>query len=306
MLVFLLIASPVVLSLLSCFGIYFARRWQSLFAWSSLAAVVYLYGAWVYLSVYVKFVHGGLALLLLCYALMQWPKRQHKRIKGLGLGLIAIGLLLTTLVVLYFTGTTGVPKTVALDFPLRQGRYFVLQGGKGLPANFFHYSYRGAVYAMDICRLDDYGRRAKAIFSKHLDDYYIFADTIYSPCNGRVLKATNENRDNTPPLRKRGPTNNNAVLIETDTMYVYLAHLKYQNVFVREGDSVKLGQPIGLVGNSGFTLEPHLHIQVHRKTGLDQWYREEQLYIQFNGRSYLLFEIIPRKRTAQNASTDRR
>ena len=45
--------------------------------------------------------------------------------------------------------------------------------------------------------------------------------------------------------------------------------------------------------NSGFSLEPHLHIQVHARTGDGRpWYRQPPLLIAFGGRSYLLFEQI--------------
>lgn len=300
MLVYLILSVTLLLSGLSLAGIARSARWQSLLAALSVAVFIYLYGAWVYLSIYIRYVHGAIALLLLVFTLWRWRKRPEPVRHRPGVGHLILALVFATLSVLYFTGTTGTPKTVALDFPLHQGRYFVLQGGKGLPANFFHYSYRGAVYAMDISRLDKYGRRAKHIFSPKLEDYYIFADTIFSPCDGVIQQATNDNPDNIPPSRKRGPSNTNSVLIETDTMYVFMAHLKHGGVFVYEGQRVKRGQPIGLVGNSGFTLEPHLHIQVHRKTGKEAWYLEEQLYIQFDGKTYLLFEIIPPRSTVND------
>lgn len=43
-------------------------------------------------------------------------------------------------------------------------------------------------------------------------------------------------------------------------MRVELAHLQKGSVRVETGDPVKMGQSIALVGNSGNTSEPHLHI----------------------------------------------
>jgi hypothetical protein len=302
MLVYLILGITVLLSVISFRGLYlsgrigFADGWARIAGNAALALFVYLYGAWVYLSIYFKYVHAGLAVLVFITALLLekkvlrmlpvWRKVVH------GFALVLFG----TLSVLYFTGTTGKPETVELQFPLKHGDYFVLQGGKGLPANFFHYGYRGAVYAMDLSRLDKRGRRASRIFSPRLDDYYIFADTIYSPCNGVIGMAHDDNPNNIPPSRKRGPTNTNGVLIEADSFYLFMGHLKHGGVFVHEGDVVKTGQPIGLVGNSGFTLEPHLHLQAHKRTGKDAWYMEEQLYIHFDGRGYLLFETIKPKK----------
>ena len=119
----------------------------------SLGLFIYLYGTWVFLSFYLKYAFGVLFLLLTLYFILRRKvsgKAGRRWYKGLLTGM------LTILIVLYFTGTTGIPRTVELDFPLRKGRYFVLQGGKGLPTNFFHFSLRGAIYAMDIVKLNSY------------------------------------------------------------------------------------------------------------------------------------------------------
>ncbi|MGN7942219.1 M23 family metallopeptidase [Virgibacillus sp. 6R] len=40
--------------------------------------------------------------------------------------------------------------------------------------------------------------------------------------------------------------------------------MKKRSILVEAGDAVKRGQPIGLVGNSGNTTEPHLHIHAEK------------------------------------------
>ncbi|WP_109698778.1 M23 family metallopeptidase [Chitinophaga deserti] len=258
----------------------------------ALAAFVYLYGTWVYGSIYLKYVFGGLYVCLFCYFLIRRKTDLPRRTPFVRLTFF---VLLTLAVVLYFTGTTGTPRTVELDFPMKKGRYFVLQGGKGLPSNVFHFSLRGAIYAMDIVRLNDWGNRANTVFSKNLEDYAIFGDTVYSPCSGRIIRAHGDDPDNIPPNMKRGPKNTNAVLIDAGEYYVFMGHLKQGSVIVKEGDEVKTGQPMACVGNSGFSTEPHLHIQVHRKEKGKPWYASEPLYINFNGHGYLLNEMIRKK-----------
>ncbi|WP_143307314.1 M23 family metallopeptidase [Chitinophaga vietnamensis] len=268
-----------------------------LLAGISLGIFLYLYGTWVYLSVFTKYIFGGIFLLLL----IRWilirpvpgtvPPSRRKRFAN-----VTFTILVSVLNLLYFTGTTGSARTVELSFPFHRGQYFVLQGGKGLPTNLFHFSLRGAIYAMDIVKLNTWGGRANKVFSKDLHDYEIFGDTIYAPCDGRVLHAYGGNPDNTPPNMNRGPKNTNHVLLETDRYYVFMGHMKMYSVLVHDGQQVLKGQPLGCVGNSGFSTEPHLHIQAHLKEPGIEWYKSRPLYIHFDGRGFLLNDVI-------NAST---
>ena len=62
----------------------------------------------------------------------------------------------------------------------------------------------------------------------------------------------------------------NVIVIETDTgLCVVLAHLRHGTSRVSEGDRVREGDPLALVGNSGNTSVPHLHLQV--QTHHDLW-----------------------------------
>ncbi len=269
--------------------------WLILLLSISMQVFIYLYGTWVFVSVFAKYLFALCFIITWIVGAIRAKHGKVKRFERLSKWVSLFCLIIFgTLCVLYFTGTTGKPYGYArLALPFKTGKYLVLQGGKGLPTNLFHYKLRGAVYAMDIVKLNKWGNRSNSIFSKRPEDYEIFNDTVYSPCAGHVLKALDENKDNIPPIRKRGPGNTNQVLIDADSMYVFMAHFKYKSVFVKAGDVVSIGQPIGCAGNSGFSLEPHLHIQAHAKTDKTiPWYKEKPLLIEFDGRSYLLFEEI--------------
>lgn len=54
----------------------------------------------------------------------------------------------------------------------------------------------------------------------------------------------------------------NFVLIDANGRFVFVAHLRRGSIQVRAGEEVEPGQVLGEVGNSGFTLEPHLHLQL--------------------------------------------
>lgn len=264
---------------------------------AALTVFLILYGAWVYLSIYADW---AVVIAVLVAAIMG-AVRQNKRtlapMKNRAPGYFGLAVLFAALDVLYFTGTTGPTHSVSLRPPLKGGRYIVLQGGKGLPANAFHFSSRRAVYAMDFAKLDRWGRRGRYPFSTRRSDYYIWGDTVYAPCAGRVIRAVQDNPDNTPPERKRGPHNLNGVVIEGSECTVFLGHMQQGRVFVQEGEVIAAGTPIGLAGNSGMSIEPHLHMQAHQKaTDGRPWYEQPQLFMAFDDRIYLLFETIDWRR----------
>lgn len=289
MIVYSLLLATLLLSTLCLWLLWRSRSTVALLLPLCMAAFTYLYGAWVFVSVYGRYVFAVLFIVVLIFRLIK------KSLQGkTGMVTLIPAALFLVIDVLYFTGTAGKPYgTIDLQMPFKQGTYFVFQGGRGLPTNVFHSTGRKTLFAMDIIKLNGSGGRGKYIFSRTLTDYQIFGDTLYSPCDGVISKTMDDNPDNIPPTRKRGPTNLNGVLIATGDAYIFMGHMKYKSVFVHEGDRVVTGQPLGLAGNSGMSIEPHLHIQAHANThtGLP-FYKEPQLLMLFNGRGYRLFEEI--------------
>jgi hypothetical protein len=294
MIVYSLLLLTVLGGLIAMLLVVKPLHWSRLVLALSLGTVMHLYGAWVYLSFYLKYAFDAVFLLAMVIGLMRRHHYTGKRFPGWRIGLnVSPALIFTTLSVLYFTGTRPAPEIAQLHFPFKAGQYFILQGGRGLPSNFFHGSSGHGIYAVDIVRLNNRGQRCSEVFSKRLENYFIFGDTVYSPCAGVVKRTIADNPDNTPPDRTRGPHNLNNVLIEGEQHYVFLGHLKYESVFVKVGDIVQAGTPLGLAGNSGFTIEPHLHLQVHRKVDPAlPWYTQPPVYPSFDGREYHLFERV--------------
>ncbi|MDP3616890.1 MAG: M23 family metallopeptidase [Rhodoferax sp.] len=62
-----------------------------------------------------------------------------------------------------------------------------------------------------------------------------------------------------PPFSALG---GNYVILKCGDVYPLYAHLKQGSVCVRAGDRVRSGDLLGKVGNSGSSLQPHLHFQV--------------------------------------------
>ncbi|WP_455371339.1 M23 family metallopeptidase [Petrachloros mirabilis] len=54
----------------------------------------------------------------------------------------------------------------------------------------------------------------------------------------------------------------NYVLLNCDGVHVLLAHLRCGSIRVSTTDIVRAGDQLGEVGNSGSSIQPHLHLQV--------------------------------------------
>jgi hypothetical protein len=62
-----------------------------------------------------------------------------------------------------------------------------------------------------------------------------------------------------PPFSNLG---GNHVILDCGGIYPLYAHLRCGSLLVRTGQAVAAGEELGAVGNSGSSLQPHLHFQV--------------------------------------------
>lgn len=93
--------------------------------------------------------------------------------------------------------------------------------------------------------------------------YKSFAAVIRAPCDGTVSVVEADRPD--MPVGARDvehPRGNQVCITRKDGLVVVLAHLRCNSIQVSVGDRIIAGQPIGEVGNSGCSSEPHLHMHV--------------------------------------------
>ncbi|WP_126453459.1 M23 family metallopeptidase [Sulfuriflexus mobilis] len=237
----------------------------------SMVLVFYKIGTWSMTSYYMRFVIVVLFLGSAFYSFYNirtgfWhiPKKQWFRMGGTALFTL-LGILLSALT---YSGTSySGSDMINLKFPFGQGRYYVLQGGSNVMTNPFHSMALNGKYAIDLVEINNLGNRAATILPQELAQYHIFGEVVYSPCNGRVVTTVNGFPDNIPTNVDREHPAGNHVVIECDSIKVMLAHLKAGSLKVSQGDNVKAGWPVAEVGNSGYTDEPHLHIQANSHDG---------------------------------------
>jgi murein DD-endopeptidase MepM/ murein hydrolase activator NlpD len=120
-------------------------------------------------------------------------------------------------------------------------------------------------YAVDYEQLDADNR----VFSgkKKIDNYTIYGQEAIAAADGTVVKVVDG-----LPQQKPGVFPENISLDEADGNSVILdigggnyalyAHFQPGSIRVEEGERVKRGEVLGLVGSSGNSLAPHLHFHV--------------------------------------------
>jgi murein DD-endopeptidase MepM/ murein hydrolase activator NlpD len=148
-------------------------------------------------------------------------------------------------------------------------------------------------YAFDFVQTD-YSRKSQQNSAKfHFftgkissDRFYCWNKPVYAPIDGEVIRVGNDWPDHEytniwktvriwynatyrfRPEEVDGrldirPNAGNHVMIQAKEGYiVFLAHMRNQSITVSEGQQVRQGELIGMVGNSGNSTAPHLHINL--------------------------------------------
>jgi len=118
-------------------------------------------------------------------------------------------------------------------------------------------------YAVDFVIEDPVSKHTYRHEGKRLEEYYCFNKPVLSPVTGSVVTAVYSIADN--PIGIVDHENNwgNHIVIYSDFgYYVELSHFAKDSILVAVGERVIAGQLIGRCGNSGYSPQPHIHMQV--------------------------------------------
>lgn len=106
-------------------------------------------------------------------------------------------------------------------------------------------------------------------FGTELSDYYCYGLDVYSPVYGYVVDYRDDVDDNYPGYANIGDNWGNYIIISINNdTYVILAHLQKNSIKINKGSFIDPQTIIGKCGNSGRSLQPHLHIQVQKSSNL--------------------------------------
>lgn len=259
-------------------------------ACGSIMVFAFLAGTWAFTSYYLRYVFLGLFVIVagfLCFRTKQGSSHSRVSDGKIAVMPISVFLLFAVLNALAIAAHYPAAKTLNVNFPLNDGTYYVLQGGTSVITNPFH-AMSGSKMAIDIVKLNSLGNRADGIAPRALSAYEIFGETLYSPCQGSIFKVRNSLPDNPPGHPDTEHSEGNYIVLRCAETDIFMAHLKGGSIRVAPGEVVTSGQPLAEIGNSGNTLEPHLHIGA-AKDGIE-------IGLQFNGRSLSINSVIIRKK----------
>lgn len=161
-----------------------------------------------------------------------------------------------------------------------EGQWTVLWGGRNWADNR-HSGVPDMRYALDLL-VREQGSSAAGDGTKN-EQYHAWGRPVLAPGDGVVVFAEGQVPDNEPNRPRGGNLYGNHVVVDHQNgEYSLLAHLRQGSLSVRVGDAVTAGQPLGQVGSSGMSTEPHIHFQLMDDA---DWHLAHGLPAQF--RSYL-------------------
>ncbi|RMF57378.1 MAG: M23 family metallopeptidase [Calditrichaeota bacterium] len=277
----------ILILLLKHFGVpllflwwFWKRNYKSFLDWALMALLVgayiaflYFTGSWYWFGYYFRYVFPVLYLITLSSV---------RRVRGkpfrvpfvdrekFGFFFTAFfTIIFTGLTIWAFRGTFLPAEGVPLQFPLKHGTFYVMHGGASPLLNQHYRPFPTPIqYSVDITRLLPGGTRANGLYPEDLDEYAIYGDSVFSPCNGKVVELVDSLVDMPPSEMDTSLAHvaGNHLIIQRfppeDSIFVLLGHLMKGSFSITKGDTVVVGQYLARVGNSGFTSEPHLHIHV--------------------------------------------
>lgn len=262
--------------------------------------LIYFIGFWRYLSIYLSylwmifFVIAGLVSYMRVRELPFFVQMYTA-----GWILVGLGIAFSLVFIYLIIGAIGAyhypAKPIELVFPFRNGVYSINWGGNGASSRLMNYHYTGSMhekagvnrsmkYAVDIEKLNSLGSSARGILPTKLEKYVTYHEDILAPCDGSVVEVM-DGLPNETPFNGHYPYNvGNHVVILKGSYQVLLGHMQSGSIKVKVGDTVKTGDVIGQVGNSGMTDAPHTHVHAMQVTGKNIWL-EEGIPIYFNGKN---------------------
>lgn len=145
---------------------------------------------------------------------------------------------------------------IVLARPPLDGVSFVIEGNEG-----YHLQEDGyGNFAWDLVKMFPDGARFKNAGEENAD-YATWNEPVYLPTDGIVIELVRDAPDNRPGSYPKDAVNNMIGVYLGGHYYVYILHFRQNSIpaEISIGTHLSEGAYLGRAGNSGVTLEPHVH-----------------------------------------------
>lgn len=182
------------------------------------------------------------------------------------------------------------------------GQWKVMQGHDG------EYTHKGEwKHAWDFIIVDNDNNQFNSQ-GDYPEDYFCYNKAVLAPADGTIEEIIDNIDDNIIGQVNLNQNWGNTVIIKhSDSLYSSLNHLKKESIKVKKGDSVKTGQILASVGNSGRSAYPHLHFQLQETPFIGSKTLEYPLsnYVSFEGNDTELHSYQKPKKEQIIANTEK-
>jgi len=129
----------------------------------------------------------------------------------------------------------------------------------------------------------------------YLSDYYAFGQNVLAPVNGYIVDLRNDLEDNIIGSVDRINNWGNFIIIKSDFgFFVKICHLMQYSITKKIGEYVKIGEILAKCGNSGYSPEPHIHIQV-QYSGILGAKTAPFVFDMYEKENFVLFNSLPKE-----------
>jgi hypothetical protein len=186
-----------------------------------------------------------------------------------------------------------------IGFPFKNGKYLITDGGNSKISRMMNYHFFSQIhkkkktnfsmqFATDIIKIKDSGPH---FLPGQNEDYPVFGEKVFSPIDGIVVKIENTIDDNVPYCGNYPYSTGNTIVIQKDSKYLILGHLKKNSIIVKVGENINTNDLIAEAGNSGYSERPHIHMQLIKSLTDNYWYGSG-ISIQFNKKNLYKNRVI--------------
>ncbi|MDQ1339135.1 MAG: hypothetical protein QG567_285, partial [Campylobacterota bacterium] len=129
----------------------------------------------------------------------------------------------------------------------------------------------------------------------YLEDYYCFGESVLAPVNGYIVEFRHDLPDNQIGSVDRINNWGNYIIIKSDFgFYVEISHVMQYSIKLHVGEYVKLNDVVAKCGNSGYSPQPHIHIQVQDTPNLGAHTRGF-CFSEYYSKNRIIFNSLPNK-----------